>query len=87
MVELLKQGQYVPLPVEQQVMLIFAGTEGLLDDIPVEAIRKFDEEFLKFITVNKEDLLKEIGEKKALDDSLKEKISQAVEEFKKGFKI
>jgi F-type H+-transporting ATPase subunit alpha len=87
MVELLKQGQYVPLPVEQQVMLIFAGTEGLLDDIPVEAIRKFDEEFIKFITVNKEDLLKEIGEKKALDDSLKEKISQAVEEFKKGFKI
>ncbi|MCK5512248.1 MAG: F0F1 ATP synthase subunit alpha, partial [Thermodesulfovibrionia bacterium] len=87
MVELLKQGQYVPLPVEQQVMLIFAGTEGLLDDIPVEAIKKFDEEFIKFITVNKEDLLKEIGEKKALDDSLKEKISQAVEEFKKGFKI
>ncbi|MCK5506782.1 MAG: F0F1 ATP synthase subunit alpha, partial [Thermodesulfovibrionia bacterium] len=86
MIELLKQDQYVPLPVEQQVMLIFAGTEGLLDDIPVEAVRKFDEEFLRFITVNKEALLKEIAEKKALDDSLKEKISQAVEEFKKGFK-
>ncbi|UCF87679.1 MAG: F0F1 ATP synthase subunit alpha, partial [Nitrospiraceae bacterium] len=86
MVELLKQGQYVPLPVEQQIMLIFAGTEGHLDDIPVEAVRKFDEELLKFITVNKEPLLKEIAEKKALDDELREKMSQAVKEFKQGFR-
>jgi F-type H+-transporting ATPase subunit alpha len=85
MVELLKQGQYVPLPVEQQIMLIFAGTEGHLDDIPVEAVRRFDEEFLKFATVNKEPLLKEIAEKKALDDELREKMSQAVKEFKQGF--
>jgi F-type H+-transporting ATPase subunit alpha len=85
MVELLKQGQYVPLPVEQQIMLIFAGAEGHLDDIPVEAVRKFDEEFLKFVTVNKEPLLKEIAEKKALNDDLREKMSQAVKEFKQGF--
>jgi F-type H+-transporting ATPase subunit alpha len=66
-------------------MLIFAGTEGHLDDIPVEAVRRFDEEFLKFVTVNKEPLLKEIAEKKALDDELREKISQTVKEFKQGF--
>jgi F-type H+-transporting ATPase subunit alpha len=85
MVELLKQDQYVPLPVEQQVFLIFSGAQGFLDDVPVEAVRKFDEEFLKFITVNKEDLLREIAEKKTLDDNLKDKMSKAVEEFKKGF--
>jgi len=85
MVELLKQNQYVPLPVEQQIILIFAGTQGFLDDIPVESVRKFDEEFLKFIKEQKEDVLKEIAEKKAIDDSLKAKISQVVEEFKKGF--
>jgi F-type H+-transporting ATPase subunit alpha len=85
MVELLKQDQYVPLLVEQQIFLIFAGTEGLLDDIPVDAIRKFDDAFLRFIQEQKQDLLKEISEKKALDKSLKEKMSQAVEEFKKGF--
>jgi F-type H+-transporting ATPase subunit alpha len=85
MVELLKQDQYVPLPVEQQVMLIFAGTQGFLDDIPVESVRKFDNEFMKFIKEQKEDLLKEIVEKKSIDDALKEKISKAVEEFKKGF--
>ncbi len=85
MVELLKQDQYVPLPVEQQVMLIFAGTQGFLDDIPVESVRKFDNEFMKFIKEQKEDLLKEIVEKKSIDDALKEKISKAIEEFKKGF--
>lgn len=85
MVELLKQDQYVPLPVEQQIILIFAGTQGFLDDIPVESVRKFDNEFMKFIKEQKEDLLKEIVEKKSIDDALKEKISTVVEEFKKGF--
>ncbi len=85
MVELLKQDQYVPLPVEQQIFLIFAGAEGFLDDIPVEAVRKFDVELLRFAQEQKGDLLKEIAEKKAIDDSLKAKLSQAVEEFKKGF--
>jgi F-type H+-transporting ATPase subunit alpha len=85
MVELLKQDQYVPLPVEQQIATIFAGTQGYLDDIPVESVRKFDAEFLRFMREQKEDVLKEIAEKKALDDDLKAKLASAVEEFKKGF--
>jgi F-type H+-transporting ATPase subunit alpha len=85
MVELLKQDQYVPLPVAQQVFLIFAGTQGFLDDIPVEVLRKFDREFLKFIRGQKQDLITEIADKKTLDESLKKKMSEAVEEFKKLF--
>jgi F-type H+-transporting ATPase subunit alpha len=85
MVELLKQDQYVPLPVEQQIATIFAGSEGFLDDIPVEAIKKFDTEFLRFMREQKEDVLKGIADKKVIDDELKAKLSQAVEEFKKGF--
>ncbi len=85
MVELLKQDQYVPLPVEQQIALIFAGAEGFLDDIPVESVKKFDAEFLKYMKDQKEDVLKELAEKKAIDDDLKAKLSQAIEDFKKGF--
>jgi F-type H+-transporting ATPase subunit alpha len=85
MVELLKQGQYVPLPFEEQVIVIFAGVNGLLDDLPVESITKFEEEFLRYLRDNKEDLKKEVAEKKEISEDLKEKISQAVEEFKKTF--
>jgi F-type H+-transporting ATPase subunit alpha len=85
MVELLKQGQYVPLPFEEQVIVIFAGVNGLLDDIPVESITKFEEEFLRYLRDNMENLKKEVAEKKEISEDLKEKISQAVEEFKKTF--
>ncbi len=85
MVELLKQNQYVPMTMQDQVILLFAGTQGYLDDVPVEAIRKFEEEFLKFIKGTKDDLRSELAEKKAIDDGLKEKLRQATEEFKKGF--
>jgi F-type H+-transporting ATPase subunit alpha len=85
MVELLKQGQYVPMTMQDQVIVLFAGTQGYLDDIPVEAVKKFEEEFVKFISVTKDDIRKELAEKKAMDDSLKAKLVQAIEEFKKGF--
>ncbi len=85
MVELLKQNQYVPMTMEDQVILLFAGTQGYLDDIPVEAISKFEDEFLKFIKGTKDDLRTELAEKKAIDDDLKGKLGQAIEEFKKGF--
>lgn len=85
MVELLKQNQYVPMTMQDQVIVLFAGTQGYLDDIPVEAVKKFEEEFLKFIRVTKDDIRKELDEKKAMDDSLKAKLVQAIEEFKKGF--
>ncbi len=85
MVELLKQNQYVPMTMQDQVIVLFAGTQGYLDDIPVEAIKKFEGEFIKFIRGTKDDLRSELAEKKTLDDELKAKLVQAIEEFKKGF--
>lgn len=85
MVELLKQDQFVPMTMEEQVAILFAGTQGYLDDIPVEAVRKFEAEFLRYISDRKADIKKELGEKKTIDEDLKAKLSQAVEEFKKGF--
>jgi F-type H+-transporting ATPase subunit alpha len=85
MVELLKQDQYLPLAMEEQVLVLFAGTQGYLDDLPVEAIKKFEEGFLRFIRDRKQDLKNALKEKKTIDEDLKGKVSQAVEEFKKGF--
>jgi F-type H+-transporting ATPase subunit alpha len=85
MVELLKQDQYVPMPVDEQIMLIFAGTQGFLDDIPVESIKAFEEGFLKYIRAEKQDLKKEIMEKRELDDDLRAKITEAITSFKKTF--
>lgn len=85
MVELLKQDQYVPMSMEDQVIILFAGTQGYLDDIPVESIKKFESEFMKYVRATKDDIRTELAEKKAFDDSLKAKLIAAIEEFKKGF--
>lgn len=85
MVELLKQDQYAPIPVEAQVLLIFAGTNGFLDDVPVPSIKKFEKEFLKYLRDKKEDLRKDLRDKKVIDDNLRSKIGTALEEFKKTF--
>ncbi|GFK95222.1 ATP synthase subunit alpha [Fundidesulfovibrio magnetotacticus] len=86
MVELLKQPQYQPLPVEEQVSVIFAAGRGFLDDIPVAAVRKFEEQFLDYMRNSKSDVLKAIREKQALDDSLTQTLGAAIDEFKKGFR-
>jgi F-type H+-transporting ATPase subunit alpha len=85
MVELLKQGQYVPVPMEDQVIAIFTATNGLMDDVSVENIRRFEAELIAFMKDKKADVRKEIAEKKAIDDELKAKLVAAVGEFKKGF--
>jgi F-type H+-transporting ATPase subunit alpha len=85
MVEILKQDQFVPMTMEEQVAIIFAGTQGYLDDVPVEAVRKFEGDFLRFMADRKADLKKELADKKVIDDDIKAKLTQAVEEFKKGF--
>lgn len=85
MVELLKQDQYVPMPVEDQIILIFAGTQGFLDDIPVDGIKAFEDGFMNFIKAKKQDLRNEVREKKVLDDDLRAKITAAIQEFKKTF--
>lgn len=87
MVEILKQDQYVPLPMEDQVMLIFAGTQGQLDDLPVESLKRFEAEFLAFMRDKKADIKNEIKEKKVLDDSIKERLLAAIVEFKKTFVV
>ena len=85
MVELLKQNQYVPMSMTEQVCVLFAATQGFVDDVPVESIGRFQEEFLRYINDRKADVKKELEQKKAIDDDLKPKLVQAVEEFKKGF--
>ncbi len=87
MVELLKQNQYVPLPLEDQIIGIFAGTQGLMDDVPVDAIRRFESELLAFMKDRKADVREEILKKKVLDDELKPKLKAAIEDFKKGFVV
>ncbi len=85
MVELLKQDQYVPMPVEDQIILIYAGTQGFLDDIPVDGIKAFEDSFMNFIKAKKQDLRTEVREKKVLDDDLRAKITASIQEFKKTF--
>jgi F-type H+-transporting ATPase subunit alpha len=85
MVELLKQEQYKPLPVEQQILVIFAGTNGYVDEVPVNAVKKFEQELLRFVTSKYQSLLDDIKGKKQLDDDLKARIKSAIEEFKKSF--
>jgi F-type H+-transporting ATPase subunit alpha len=85
MVELLKQDQYVPMSVDDQIIVIFAGTQGFMDDLPLEAIKPFEEGLLRYVRSEKQAIKKEIMEKKALDDDLKAKISEAITTFKKTF--
>jgi F-type H+-transporting ATPase subunit alpha len=85
LVEILKQNQYRPLPVEKQIAIIFAGTQGYLDDLPVEQCRKFEDELYRFIENAHPGLWDEIRTKKALDDELRGKVKAAVEEFKARF--
>jgi F-type H+-transporting ATPase subunit alpha len=87
MTELLKQDQYVPLPVEDQIIGIFAGTQGYMDDVPVDAIRRFETELISFMKNRKADVRSAIASKKVLDDELKAALKAAIEEFKKGFVV
>jgi len=85
LVEILKQGQYQPLPLEKQVLIIFAGTKGYLDDLPVEACRKFEEGLYAYVDNSNRTLYDEIRTKKALDDALRAKVVSVIEEFKARF--
>ena len=82
MVEILKQGQYSPVPVEKQVMIIYAGTEGFLDDLPLDQCRAFEEGLFKFVENAHPGMLSTIREKKALDDALKGADDRGHREFK-----
>jgi len=86
LVELLKQPQYQPMPVEEQVVSLYAGTRGFMDDLPVSAVRKFEEELLEYMRNQKAEILTEIKEKKDLSEELDKKLTEAINEFKKTFK-
>jgi F-type H+/Na+-transporting ATPase subunit alpha len=83
--ELLKQDQFQPLPVEKQVLGIFAGTNGYVDDIPVEDVRRFEKGLYSFVETNHSSVLKTLAEKKAIDDSLRADMKKAIEDFKQRF--
>ncbi|UVO11073.1 F0F1 ATP synthase subunit alpha [Mycobacterium sp. SVM_VP21] len=85
LVELLKQPQYAPLPVEEQVVSIFLGTEGHLDSVPVEDVGRFESELLDHIRASENDLLTGIRESKKLSDEANEKLVAVINQFKKGF--
>ncbi len=84
-VEVLKQPQYQPIPVENQVMIMYALTNGHLDDIPVESIRDFETKLYDYMGSVHPDLGNAIREKKRLDDELTEQLKNAVTEFKQGY--
>ena len=85
MVELLKQAQYVPLPVEKQILIIYAGTQGHLDDLPVDAIQDFEQSLYRYAASRGEDVLAEIREKKELADALRPRLDQLIEGAKAEF--
>ncbi|NYI06429.1 F0F1 ATP synthase subunit alpha [Allostreptomyces psammosilenae] len=86
MVELLKQGQYQPFPVEEQVVSLWAGGEGHLDDVPVAEIRRFERQFLDYLGQTRKDLLTGIAEAKdKLPSETIAALTEAIAEFKKGY--
>jgi F-type H+-transporting ATPase subunit alpha len=87
LVEILKQPAHQPLPVEKQVVIIYAGTRGYLDDIPVKAIRKFEDELYPFIETKYPQIFENIRTKKQIDDETEELIKKALEEFKAQFSV
>ncbi len=87
LVEILKQGQYKPESVEDQVLIIYAATNGYIDEYPVAELKRYETELLAFCESRHPELLKEILEKKTLDDAIKSKIDGALGEFKGVFTV
>ncbi len=85
LMEVLKQPQFSPLSAEKQVLIIFAGTNGYLDDLPMDVIRKFETELYRFVENAHPEILREIREKKALSDDLRDRVKAMLVEFKQRF--
>jgi len=87
LVELLKQGQYIPIPVEKQVVSVFLGTQGLLDELPVKDIKRFEREFIEYLELKDQSVLDAIRKEKVLSDSIVASIKTNAQEFKNKFKV
>jgi F-type H+-transporting ATPase subunit alpha len=83
--EILKQGQYQPLPFSKQILIIYAGTQGLLDDLPVDQLRDFEKGLNDYVETSNPGVLKAIEEKKVLDDDLRAALTKVIKEFKDRF--
>ena len=85
LVEILKQPQYQPLAVEKQVTIIYAATKGFLDEVPIEDVRRYEEDLYRFLEARAASVLTGIAEKKILDDEVKAALEGALKEFAKTF--
>ena len=85
--ELLKQEQYSPMPVEEQVVVLYAGVNGYLDDLPLEAVKRFEKDFLRFMREKHGDVLEDIRNRKEMTEDTEKKLKDALEEFKKEFRV
>ncbi len=83
--EILKQGQYQPLPFSKQILIIYAGTQGLLDDMEVGQLREFEKGLYEYVDTSAPQIFKNIEEKKILDDDLKGAMTKAIKEYKDRF--
>ena len=83
--EILKQDQYQPMPVEEQVVVLFAAVNGFLDDIPLEAVRDFERRLLAYMREEKGEILGKLREERKLSPELREQLERAVREFHDSF--
>ena len=86
LVEILKQGQYIPMPVEKQVAIIFIGTQGLLDSVDLKQVRRFEEEFLAMLEQKHPEILSSIAEKGTLESDIASKLKELGEKYVASFK-
>ncbi len=83
--EIVKQPQYQPLPVEKQVAILYVATTGKLDDVPTPRVKEFEIQFYRFLETERPDILKELGDTKALSDDLSAKLEEATDAFRTSF--
>ncbi|MEA1933695.1 MAG: F0F1 ATP synthase subunit alpha, partial [Thermodesulfobacteriota bacterium] len=86
LVEILKQPQYQPLPMEKQVIIIYAGTKGFLDELPLNTLGEYEKELYTYVAANAPDIFDTLKEKQAIDDALDAKIQKTLTEFTNNFK-
>ena len=87
LVEILKQGQYTPYPVEKQVAIIFAGTNGYLDEIPVSEVKRYEREFLEMMELKHKNILDTISSTGDLNNETTAQLKQILDDFTNSFKV
>jgi F-type H+-transporting ATPase subunit alpha len=87
LVEILKQGQYQPLPVERQILIIYAGTNGFVDHLPESALKKYETELFRFVENRYPDIYDDLRTKRELTDDLRNRINMALKEFNESFSV